>query len=55
MGAAAEAADAVWLTDDNPRNEEPAAIVSEIRAGMNEKANVTIEHDRRRAIAADCA
>ncbi|MES1928298.1 UDP-N-acetylmuramoylalanyl-D-glutamate--2,6-diaminopimelate ligase [Salinisphaera dokdonensis CL-ES53] len=52
MGAAAEAADAVWLTDDNPRKEEPAAIVSEIRAGMNEKANVTIEHDRRRAIAA---
>lgn len=55
MGAAAETADAVWLTDDNPRSEMPADIVRDIRAGMTEKANVTIEHDRRRAIRAAIA
>lgn len=55
MGAAAQAADAVWLTDDNPRSEDPAAIVAEIRAGMNDKDSVTVEHDRERAIRAAIA
>jgi UDP-N-acetylmuramoyl-L-alanyl-D-glutamate--2,6-diaminopimelate ligase len=50
MGAAAEAADAVWLTDDNPRSEAPAQIVRDIQAGMNANAAITVEHDRRRAI-----
>ncbi|HEX9877497.1 MAG TPA: UDP-N-acetylmuramoyl-L-alanyl-D-glutamate--2,6-diaminopimelate ligase [Gammaproteobacteria bacterium] len=51
MGAvAAEHADHVVLTDDNPRGEDPAAIVADIRRGMAE-ATATVEHDRRAAIA----
>jgi UDP-N-acetylmuramoyl-L-alanyl-D-glutamate--2,6-diaminopimelate ligase len=42
-------ADAVVVTSDNPRSEDPAAIIREIEAGM------TVEHeaiaDRREAIA----
>jgi UDP-N-acetylmuramoyl-L-alanyl-D-glutamate--2,6-diaminopimelate ligase len=49
MGAVAEAlADRVLLTSDNPRGEEPAAIVAAIAAGM--KKRPTIEVDRGRAI-----
>lgn len=55
MGAASEAADAVWLTDDNPRSEDPAAIVAEILGGITHTAKVSIEHDRRRAICAAIA
>jgi UDP-N-acetylmuramoyl-L-alanyl-D-glutamate--2,6-diaminopimelate ligase len=53
MGAAAAAlADAVVLTDDNPRRENPAAIVAEILAGIPAEARgaVRVEHDRPRAI-----
>jgi UDP-N-acetylmuramoyl-L-alanyl-D-glutamate--2,6-diaminopimelate ligase len=52
MGAvAARLADRIYLTNDNPRTEEPSAIVREIRAGMSE-TNLTVfeELDRRRAI-----
>ncbi|MES1940332.1 UDP-N-acetylmuramoylalanyl-D-glutamate--2,6-diaminopimelate ligase [Salinisphaera sp. T5B8] len=52
MGAAAEAADRIWITDDNPRSEAPAVIANAIRAGMHADAPVTIEHDRAAAIAA---
>jgi UDP-N-acetylmuramoyl-L-alanyl-D-glutamate--2,6-diaminopimelate ligase len=31
--AAAEAADRVWITDDNPRSENPAAIRAAVMAG----------------------
>lgn len=55
MGAAAAAADQVWVTDDNPRSEEPASIVAEILAGMADAATVSVEHDRRRAISAAIA
>jgi UDP-N-acetylmuramoyl-L-alanyl-D-glutamate--2,6-diaminopimelate ligase len=34
MGAAAQAADRIVVTSDNPRSEEPAAIISQILAGM---------------------
>jgi len=34
MGAAAQAADQVWITDDNPRSEDPAAIRTAIRAAI---------------------
>jgi UDP-N-acetylmuramoyl-L-alanyl-D-glutamate--2,6-diaminopimelate ligase len=34
MGAAAEAADHVIVTSDNPRNEEPQAIIAQILQGM---------------------
>ena len=49
--AAVAAADAVWLTSDNPRWEEPAAIVAEMRAGLEPHAAVYEELDRAAAIA----
>jgi UDP-N-acetylmuramoyl-L-alanyl-D-glutamate--2,6-diaminopimelate ligase len=50
MGAvAAKLADRLYLTSDNPRTEEPRAIVDEIVAGIG-SAGRTIEVDRRRAI-----
>jgi UDP-N-acetylmuramoyl-L-alanyl-D-glutamate--2,6-diaminopimelate ligase len=50
MGELAErAADVVVLTDDNPRTEDPDAIVAEIRAGMREPARAIVERDRTRA------
>lgn len=49
MGAIAERlADRVIVTDDNPRHEDPQAIVGEIRAGMSREPLVV--RDRRAAI-----
>jgi UDP-N-acetylmuramyl-tripeptide synthetase len=42
-------ADQVVITSDNPRSENPQAIIDEIRAGTGSKA-VVVELDRRRAI-----
>jgi UDP-N-acetylmuramoyl-L-alanyl-D-glutamate--2,6-diaminopimelate ligase len=54
MGAvAAELADDVVVTDDNPRTESPAAIVAQIVAGIvagNPASPYRVEHDRARAI-----
>lgn len=51
MGAiAAERADAVVVTDDNPRHEDGQRIVADILAGMPGGAVVTVERDRRAAI-----
>src|SRR5690606_16191697 len=49
---AARLADRVWVTSDNPRSEEPGAIVAEILAGIDadDMARVAHEVDRRRAI-----
>jgi UDP-N-acetylmuramoyl-L-alanyl-D-glutamate--2,6-diaminopimelate ligase len=47
---AAELADDVIVTDDNPRTEDPARIVADILAGMTEPADALVEHDRARAI-----
>jgi UDP-N-acetylmuramoyl-L-alanyl-D-glutamate--2,6-diaminopimelate ligase len=47
---AARLADEVVLTDDNPRSESPAAIISDIRSGIREGCPFHIEHDRARAI-----
>ena len=51
--AGAELSDVAIVTSDNPRSEEPAAIIDEIRAGIPEDphAEVVIEPDRRGAIA----
>jgi UDP-N-acetylmuramoyl-L-alanyl-D-glutamate--2,6-diaminopimelate ligase len=51
MGAAAErGADLAWITSDNPRGEEPAAIAAEIAAGMS-STFPRVVLDRREAIA----
>lgn len=51
MGRIAEAlADNVFVTDDNPRTEDPDAIVREIVAGMNAPDTVRVERDRAKAI-----
>ncbi|MDB6092346.1 MAG: UDP-N-acetylmuramoylalanyl-D-glutamate--2,6-diaminopimelate ligase [Gammaproteobacteria bacterium] len=47
---AAELADDIIVTDDNPRTEDPARIVRDIVAGMAHKAPVLVEHDRALAI-----
>ena len=51
MGRAAEAADVVVLTSDNPRSEDPDDIISDVRRGMTDIRDTTIEPDRRAAIA----
>jgi UDP-N-acetylmuramoyl-L-alanyl-D-glutamate--2,6-diaminopimelate ligase len=49
---AARFADLAVVTSDNPRSEDPLAIVAEIRAGMAEgSAEIEVEPDRRAAIA----
>ncbi|HEX4677200.1 MAG TPA: UDP-N-acetylmuramoyl-L-alanyl-D-glutamate--2,6-diaminopimelate ligase, partial [Steroidobacteraceae bacterium] len=47
---AAELADDIIVTDDNPRTEDPTRIVSEIVAGIVGGAPVVVEHDRALAI-----
>ena len=47
---AAELADELIVTDDNPRTEDPARIVAEIVAGIAGAAPVVVEHDRAAAI-----
>jgi UDP-N-acetylmuramoyl-L-alanyl-D-glutamate--2,6-diaminopimelate ligase len=50
--AGAELSDLAVVTSDNPRSEEPAAIIEEILAGIPEDphAEVVVEQDRRAAI-----
>jgi UDP-N-acetylmuramoyl-L-alanyl-D-glutamate--2,6-diaminopimelate ligase len=48
--AAALYADRVFVTDDNPRSEDPAAIVREIQAGFPPGYQASVIHDRARAI-----
>ncbi len=46
---ASRLADAVFVTSDNPRSEDPAAIISEVVAGTD--GNAVVEPDRAAAIA----
>jgi UDP-N-acetylmuramoyl-L-alanyl-D-glutamate--2,6-diaminopimelate ligase len=52
MGAiAAELADVITLTDDNPRHEDAAQIIAQIRSGFKStQAVVRVEHSRAQAI-----
>jgi len=51
MGALVEQnADVAVVTDDNPRNERPAAIVTDILSGMHDPDKAIVCHDRRTAI-----
>jgi UDP-N-acetylmuramoyl-L-alanyl-D-glutamate--2,6-diaminopimelate ligase len=47
---AARLADAVWVTSDNPRTENPDAIVAAIVGGMTRTEHVRVDVDRRAAI-----
>jgi UDP-N-acetylmuramoyl-L-alanyl-D-glutamate--2,6-diaminopimelate ligase len=49
--AGAELSDLAIVTSDNPRSEDPEAIVAEILAGIEDRGRVEEEVDRRAAIA----
>jgi UDP-N-acetylmuramoyl-L-alanyl-D-glutamate--2,6-diaminopimelate ligase len=56
MGQVAESlADALYITDDNPRGEDPALIVAEIIAGLHHPERAQVQHNRAAAIAAAVA
>jgi UDP-N-acetylmuramoyl-L-alanyl-D-glutamate--2,6-diaminopimelate ligase len=58
MGRVAEQyADLAWVTSDNPRGEEPMAIIEEILSGMKGRSRVRVQPDRQAAIteALQCA
>ena len=55
MGHIAETlADKAWLTSDNPRTEDPLAIIEDVRAGMKTK-KFEVVADRAEAITKACA
>ncbi len=51
MAKAAQAADHVVVTDDNPRTENSASIIKDVMEGFDDLANVTVIADRSDAIA----
>jgi UDP-N-acetylmuramoyl-L-alanyl-D-glutamate--2,6-diaminopimelate ligase len=48
--AGAAGSDIAIVTSDNPRSEDPEAIIAEILAGIDERGGVEVEPDRRAAI-----
>ncbi len=56
MGEVAEAlADALYITDDNPRGEDPQRIVADILAGLRHPERAHVQHDRAASIGAAVA
>jgi UDP-N-acetylmuramoyl-L-alanyl-D-glutamate--2,6-diaminopimelate ligase len=52
MGTAAQEADIVFITSDNPRSEDPMAIINAIVSGVTKSTiDVRIDEDRSQAIA----
>ncbi len=49
--AGARGSELVVLTSDNPRSEDPAAIIDQVRSGIGTTAQVVVEPDRAEAIA----
>jgi UDP-N-acetylmuramoyl-L-alanyl-D-glutamate--2,6-diaminopimelate ligase len=47
---ASRLADVVVLTNDNPRGEEPGAIIDAVLTGVKDRSTVVVEPDRRAAI-----
>ncbi len=47
---AASLAKKIYVTSDNPRNEDPDAIIEDILEGIEDRSNVVVYADRRRAI-----
>ncbi|HLQ11752.1 MAG TPA: UDP-N-acetylmuramoyl-L-alanyl-D-glutamate--2,6-diaminopimelate ligase [Steroidobacteraceae bacterium] len=56
MGRVVESlADTLYVTDDNPRGEDPQRIVDDILTGLRAPERATVQHDRAAAIAAALA
>ena len=49
-GIAAEHSDRAFLTSDNPRTENPDAILAEVMGGVKDKSKLVLVPDRREAI-----
>lgn len=52
MGAAAATADLAFVTSDNPRSEDPQAIIAAVVSGVGDRERLVVEPDRRAAIRA---
>jgi UDP-N-acetylmuramoyl-L-alanyl-D-glutamate--2,6-diaminopimelate ligase len=49
-GIASELADIVYITSDNPRTENPAAIIKDIVKGISDKKHCQVIEDRAQAV-----